>query len=66
MEAKTKLVKDLITGLDLNREEALELIVFIMTQSGISFFDFSKFGAATDVVAKHVAGGNVVETVVTN
>lgn len=40
MEAKTKLVKDLITGLDLSKEEALEVIVFITAQSGVSFFDF--------------------------
>ena len=58
MEAKTKLVKDLITGLDLNREEALELIVFIMTQSGISFFDFSKFGADVTVIHDLLAKQN--------
>ena len=40
MESKTKLVKDLITGLDLSKEEALEVIVFITAQSGVSFFDF--------------------------
>lgn len=40
MEAKAKLVKDLITGLDLSKEEALEVIVFITAQSGVSFFDF--------------------------
>ena len=32
MEAKTKLVKDLITGLDLSKEEALEVIVFITAE----------------------------------
>lgn len=42
MEAKTKLVKDLITGLDLSKEEALEVIVFITAQSGVSFLIFRR------------------------
>ena len=40
MEAKTKMVKDLIMGLDLSREEALDVIIFVAARSGISFFDF--------------------------